>query len=181
MERLKHMKESLMCCIENQLNHLESVDTKELGEAIDMIKDLEEAIYYKTVVDAMHEAPKEKEDHMYYRDMDRDKGRMYYGTPWYPEDRGRRMNYGGVMYYDEGSGGQHNDAKDGRSYRSRRMYMEAKETHADKNAQMRELENYMQELTQDVVEMVEGASQEEKQYLSKRVAALANKLAQLND
>jgi hypothetical protein len=59
--------------------------------------------------------------------------------------------------------------------------MEAKETHADKNAQMRELENYMQELTQDVVEMVEGASQEEKQYLSKRVAALANKLAQIND
>jgi hypothetical protein len=29
--------------------------------------------------------------------------------------------------------------------------------------------------------MVEGASHEEKQYLSKRVAALANKLAQLND
>ena len=46
---------------------------------------------------------------------------------------------------------------------------------------MRELENYMQELTQDIVEMIEGASQEEKQYLSKRVAALANKLAQVND
>jgi hypothetical protein len=29
--------------------------------------------------------------------------------------------------------------------------------------------------------MVEGSTQEEKQYLSKRVAALANKLAQLND
>jgi hypothetical protein len=46
---------------------------------------------------------------------------------------------------------------------------------------MRELENYMQELTQDVVEMVEGSTTEEKQYLSKRVAALANKIAQLND
>ena len=61
------------------------------------------------------------------------------------------------------------------------MYMESKESHQDKATQMRELEKYMQELTQDVIEMVEGASQEEKQYLSKRVSALANKLAQLND
>ena len=59
--------------------------------------------------------------------------------------------------------------------------MEHKEKHSDKQVQMKELENYMQELTQDVVEMVEGASQEERQYLSKRVAALANKLAQIND
>jgi hypothetical protein len=99
MERLKHMKESLMCCVENQLNHLESVDAKELGEAIDMIKDLEEAIYYKTVVDAMHEQPK-KEDHMSYRDMDRGNGRMYYDTNWYPEGGDHRKSYGGVMYYD---------------------------------------------------------------------------------
>ena len=73
------------------------------------------------------------------------------------------------------------DAKEGRSPQSRKMYMESKELHHDKATQMRELENYMQELTQDVVEMVEGATAEEKQYLSKRVAALANKLAQLND
>jgi hypothetical protein len=32
---------------------LGEVDTKELGEAIDMIKDLEEAIYYCTVTEAM--------------------------------------------------------------------------------------------------------------------------------
>jgi hypothetical protein len=46
---------------------------------------------------------------------------------------------------------------------------------------MKELENYMQELTTDMVEMVEGSTQEEKQYLSKRIAALANKIQQLND
>ena len=73
------------------------------------------------------------------------------------------------------------DRREGKSPMSRRTYMEAKESHSDKAHQMKELENYMQELTQDVVEMVEGASAEEKQYLSKRVAALANKLAQLND
>ena len=45
----------------------------------------------------------------------------------------------------------------------------------------KELENYMQELTSDMIEMVEGSTQEEKQYLSKRIAALANKIQQLND
>ena len=73
------------------------------------------------------------------------------------------------------------DEREGRSPRSRRMYKEAKQTHQDKATQMRELEKYMQELTQDIVEMVEGSTAEEKQYLSKRVSALANKLAQLND
>ena len=53
MDRLKQMKNMLISCIENQMTHLEEVDTKELGEAIDMIKDLEEAIYYCTVVEAM--------------------------------------------------------------------------------------------------------------------------------
>ena len=43
---------------------------------------------------------------------------------------------------------------------------------------MRELEKYMQELTQDVVEMIEGSSPEERQYLSKKISALATKLTQ---
>jgi hypothetical protein len=54
--------------------------------------------------------------------------------------------------------------------------MEHKETKADKTIQMRELENYMQELTQDIVEMIEGASPEEKQYLNKRITSLASKI-----
>jgi hypothetical protein len=37
-----------------------TVDTKELGEAMDMIKDLSEAIYYNTIVKSM-EGPKEDE------------------------------------------------------------------------------------------------------------------------
>ena len=49
MERLKHMKETLMSCVQGQLGDLSSVDAKELGEAVDMIKDLSEAIYYCTI------------------------------------------------------------------------------------------------------------------------------------
>lgn len=45
---------------------------------------------------------------------------------------------------------------------------------------MKELEKYAQELTTDIVEMVEDASPEEKQYLSKKITALAAKINQLN-
>ena len=56
MERLKKMKETLMCAVESEINgDLKHVDTKELGEAIDMIKDLEEAMYYCSIVKAMEE------------------------------------------------------------------------------------------------------------------------------
>jgi hypothetical protein len=34
---------------------LSSVDTEELGEAIDMVKDLSEAIYYCTITKSMEE------------------------------------------------------------------------------------------------------------------------------
>ena len=54
MEELKRMKEALMSCVSSQIHgNLQSVDTKELGEAVDMIKDLSEAIYYCTITEAM--------------------------------------------------------------------------------------------------------------------------------
>ena len=42
---------------------------------------------------------------------------------------------------------------------------------------MKELEKYVQELAQDMVEMVEDASPEERQYLSKKISALSTKIA----
>lgn len=182
-KRIECMLESLTSCVENQLTHLETVDTKELGEAIDMIKDLEEAMYYCVITKAMEEREEEK---VYGRDMDRDYGRMYY------EERPRRKIYNEESD-DQGWAQKDShemnkihqpwakDEKEGRSPHSRKIYMEAKAQHSDKTIQMKELENYMQELTADMVEMVEGSTQEEKQYLSKRIAALANKIQQLND
>jgi hypothetical protein len=109
--------------------------------------------------------------------------RMYGGDNGnqHSSSTGNNSNGNGTRQYGDKEYPYMRDDREGKSPMSRRMYMESKEKHHDKATQMRELENYMQELTQDVVEMVEGASQEEKQYLSKRVAALANKLAQLND
>jgi hypothetical protein len=103
------------------LGDLASVDAKELGEAIDMIKDLSEAIYYCTIVKSMEGKDKEH----YERDMDRDRGRMYYGptpTTYVPDMR---------------------DAKEGRSPMTRKMYMEHKNMHAPKETQMQELDKYM--------------------------------------
>ena len=168
------MLESLTSCVEDQLTHLESVDTKELGEAIDMIKDLEEAMYYCVITKAMEE----KDEHKFYypiymRDMDRNYGRMYddsgRSNPEYRESgRGSGNQYGSNTSQHNGSQGDNDstskyenmmmrDEREGRSPKSRKTYMESKAQHSDKAMQMKELENYMQELTSDMIEMVEGS------------------------
>lgn len=114
-------------------------------------------------------------------------------NPEYREsERGSGNQYGSSTSQHNGSQGGNGptskyenmmmrDEREGRSPKSRKTYMESKAQHSDKAMQMKELENYMQELTSDMLEMVEGSTQEEKQYLSKRIAALANKIQQLND
>jgi hypothetical protein len=58
LEKLHWMKDCLIEAVESELCNLEEVDTKELGEAIDMIKDLEKAIYYHTITEAMNNPAK---------------------------------------------------------------------------------------------------------------------------
>lgn len=175
MERLIQMKEMITCAVEGQMAHLDSVDTKELGEAIDMIKDLAEAIYYCTVTEAME--AKEWESKPAHREEDWERGRMYYdgghisnrtvphrGDTYRPTER--EMPLGDAM----------RDRREGKSPMSRKMYMESKEMHKDKVTSLQELEKYAQELTSDLIEMVEGASPEEKQFLSNKIATLATKI-----
>jgi DNA-binding transcriptional MerR regulator len=195
MKELKHMKEMLTSCVQGQMAHLDSVDTKELGEAIDMIKDLSEAIYYCTITEAMEEKEEPTRyyggDYKYppyydeYRDMDRMKGRMYYddrsgGSTGHNGTSGGHTTGGnGTRYYTERElplGEVIRDHREGRSPMMRKTYMESKELHKDKANQMHELEKYAQELTADMVEMIEDASPEEKQYLSNRLTQLAAKI-----
>ena len=56
MERLKQMKEQLTSTVQGQLGNLHDVDAKELGEVVDMIKDLSKSIYYHTIVNSMTKA-----------------------------------------------------------------------------------------------------------------------------
>ena len=198
-EKLQWMKDSLICVVENQLCNLNEVDTAELGEAIDMIKDLEEAIYYCTVTEAMSNPKKEHSWEMKKSDHHQEKGdsRMYYGYPMMYSDNGRNRREDGTFYMDGGSSNdmpnsennnsntnyyddpEGKDYREGRSSISRRMYMEAKHTGRDKATQLRELEKYMQELSQDITEMIADASPEEKQYLEKKITALASKIGQM--
>lgn len=226
MEQLKQMKEMLTGCVQGQLTHLDTVDTKELGEAVDMIKDLSEAIYYCSIVKSMEDSEKngkkEKETMYYpimmyqegnttdgrdasrggrrnydeypimyppyYRDMDRMEGRMYYGGGNSGGNSGGSSNGSGSSSSSGNSSSRNyserempfgemmRDSREGRSGQSRKNYMESKQMHKDKASQLQELEKYMQELTSDMVEMIDGASPEEKQMLSNRIAALATKI-----
>ena len=221
MEDLKMMKKALISCVQSQVNgNLKEVDAKELGEAIDMIKDLEEAIYYATITKAMEEGNKEqsngKSQHyqglgnpyqqsqntmfypVYLRDMDRDYGRMYYNGNYTMGDAGNRMYYDEISYNAPGGssngGNSRNyqehmmppyyeypmeimrDHREGRSPMSRKNYMESKEKSNDSTMHMKELEKYLQELSQDVTEMVQKASPEEKQMLQQKISLLATKI-----
>lgn len=73
MERLKMMKDCLIAQVEAQMENLEKVDTHELGEAIDIIKDLEEAMYYCSIVKAMEEKESSLENDSYTKDKDLEK------------------------------------------------------------------------------------------------------------
>lgn len=198
MEKLKHMKDCLIGIVEKQIyGNIDKVDAEELGEVVDMIKDLAEAIYYCTITESMESSAwEEKEQHSMYR------------AP-YPTQDGRnggegtrgRMD-GMIKRYDDGKrsysmyddkydhhdpyiyrdGMMHDmrhdmmrDPKEGKSGERRRMYMDGK-GHHDKTKQMQELESYMQELANDMTEMIQDASPEEKQLLQQKIATLATKV-----
>lgn len=174
-DRIKYMKEALMCAAEGQINHLEEVDAEELGEVIDMIKDLVEAEYYCSVVKAMEEY-KEPVDKLYYSTP------AVWATGSHSPSHPSYETGNGKQYYTEREFPHaFEDPREGKSYRARRMYMEMKETHQDKAAQMKELEKYMQELSGDITDMIEGASPEERQYMSKKIASLATKILSTNN
>lgn len=52
MEQLYQIKAILVNSIQDQLSNLAQADTHELGEVIDMIKDISEAMYYCSMVDS---------------------------------------------------------------------------------------------------------------------------------
>lgn len=204
MKRLENMKETLMNCVMAQMADLKNTDTKELGEAVDMIKDLAEAIYYCKITEAMTDG-KEKPQHethyyterikepywmdkdpYYKRDSERHQGHIYYdgnggggNDTSSSNDSSSSGNSGGSRsYYQEREYPMTDirDPREGRSYMSRRMYMESKEMGKDKLGTIQDLDRYMKELSEDITEMIEDASTEEKQLLQKKLNTLAQKI-----
>lgn len=125
----------------------------------------------------------------YYRDMDRTDGRMYYSGDTGTSSDSTNSSMGNTRGYSDGysdgySEGQRTnrrDSREGRSGMSRRSYMESKELHSDntqesKQAKMKELEKYMNELSSDMTDMINGASNEEKTMLKQKLQNLSNKI-----
>lgn len=209
MEDLIKMKQKLVDCVQSQISgNLEGASTEELGEAVDMIKDLSEAIYYCTITDAMNkEKPYEmgKQPTYYYTEkmtpmLDYSQNGSSSNRN-YPMDYNYNRNYpimynnasgagssgngsSGSSYYHGGYGMPYEypmmmpakDAYEGNSPVYRKMYMEGKAQHKDKNSQMQELEKYIQELSQDIVDMIKDASPEEKQLLQQKISTLSTKI-----
>lgn len=189
MERLKSMKEQLISLVQAQLGDIKSVDAKELGEAVDMIKDLSESIYYCTITEAMKDKEGEydkhyKDDYKYEYEPERE--RRYYPIKPYGDDWDRHTYYPGgdrkmmePKYYREYEYPRditRRDPKEGRSPVSRKMYMESKELHQDQSKKMQELETYVSELTSDLIEMIADATPEEKQLLRNKISTLSSKI-----
>ena len=89
-----------------------------------------------------------------YRDMDKENGRMYYTEPMYTESR-----------YES----------------AKRAYTESKELHKgndpqDKEAKMRELEKYMKEMSDDMLNLMKGMSQEEMNMAKSKLSVLVSKM-----
>ena len=212
MEHLKSIKEQLIAQVQAQMADLKCVDAKELGEVIDMIKDLAQAEYYCEIYKQMKEASEQQKESNnyyyterympmpdYYRDMERSNGRMYYsgggnssspsqssggnsgssGTQYY-SSRYQPNPWGGYEeepYYDKDFVLQHlRDEREGRSPMKRKMFMESKSNGSDSNKSMKELESYMQDLTSDMMDLLDKATPEEKSIVQKKINTLASKI-----
>lgn len=220
MEKLERIKEQLITCVQSQMMNLQDVDAKELGEVIDMIKDLSETAYYCSIAEAMEDSKEEKElmakmlryysmpmyyppykENMYYDGGNNGNSsnsgnsggntsssggsRSYDGRYMYARG-GRRGFDNGQMYYEgnmmpipyyEGTyPSEIRDFREGRSGMMRRTYMESKELHQGKEKKIQELEDYVRELGEDITEMIQDASPEEKQILAQKLSTLADKV-----
>ena len=79
LDMLKRIKTTLESQVCSELSDLKKIDTKELGEVIDMIKDLGQTMYYCSVVKAMEDKEEEAEwSPRYYDDEEHKHHHMNY-------------------------------------------------------------------------------------------------------
>lgn len=185
--QLEKIMEKLATCVTMELEKgIEKVDTKELGEVVDMIKDMAEAIHFMGISEAMKEyGEEEEESNMYYggrgrRRAKRDsKGRYTRGYEEFIDERDmdlemNKMYYsgGGSRNYGGSSGGSRNygGSNGSRNYGGSRGFSEGNESEGG------ELENYMKELGGDIAELIGKASPNEKAMAKSKLMEMANKM-----
>ena len=207
IKRMHEMIEKLSEAAECEFSKgIENVDTCEMGKVADMMKDLSEAMYYRTLTKAMQESDTEEIMEMF--DKYGDDGKRYYDMWRYksgrfaPKGRGTRRGYEEPPYYhmtpDQYK--EHDpeywrdlDRKDGKMYytepitmesrydKAKRGYEESKMTHKEntpehKQAKMKDLESYLKELSEDVTQLLSDATPEERAMVRGKMQVLTQKI-----
>ena len=183
-----------------------NVDTCELDKVVDMMKDLSEAMYYRTLTKAMQESDTEEIMEMF--DKYGDDGKRYYDMWRYksgrfaPKGRGTRRGYQEPPYYHMNPDMyrahtpeyyRDMDRESGRLYfsepitmesrydKAKRGYEESKMTHKEntpehKQAKMKDLEAYLKELSEDVTQLLSDATPEERAMVRGKMQVLTQKI-----
>ena len=207
IKRMHCMIEKLSECAKSEMESgIENVDTCEMGKVVDMMKDLSEAMYYRTLTKAMDESTSEETLEMFERYGD---GRRFYDKYRYadgrfaPKGRGTyRRGYDEAYYhmnpdmYREHTPEYYRDMdrKDGKMYytepitmesrydKAKRGYEESKMTHKEntpehKQAKMKDLEMYLKELSEDVTQLLADATPEERSMVKNKMQLLTQKIS----
>lgn len=215
IERMHKIQE---CLTEKAVNEfekgIENVDTSEMGEVVDMIKDLAEAEYRSIISKAMKKADEEEEE--YNKELLRalkdeygeEGGRRYYDEYRYangrfaPKGRGIRRGYTEPPYYhmpvnyNDMEYMRDMDKDRGKMYysepiaphvsesnydRAKRHYTETKEMHKnntpeDKEHKMKALDGYIKELGGDITQLIGDMTAEERNLMRTKLSTLVSKL-----
>ena len=206
IKRMHCMIEKLSECAKSEMESgIENVDTCEMGKVVDMMKDLAEAMYYRTLTKAMDESTSEETLEMFERYGD---GRRFYDKYRYadgrfaPKGRGTRRGYEEQPYYHmnpdmyrehEPEYWRDMDRKDGKMYytepitmesrydKAKRMYTETKAKHnsgsvEDKQLTLKEGEKMLNVIIDELMEMVSDATPEMKNMIKTKGMSAMQKI-----
>lgn len=207
IKRMHEMIEKLSEAAECEFNKgIENVDTCEMNKVVDMMKDLSEAMYYRTLTKTMQESDTEEIMEMF--DRYGDGGKRYYDMWRYksgrfaPKGRGTRRGYDEPPYYHMNPDmyREHTpeyyrdmDRMDGKMYytepitmesrydKAKRMYTETKEKHnsgsvEDKQLTLKEGEKMLNVIIDELMEMVSDATPEMKNMIKTKGMSAMQKI-----
>lgn len=206
IKRMHCMIEKLSECAKSEMESgIENVDTCEMGKVVDMMKDLSEAMYYRTLTKAMDESNLEETLEMFERYGD---GRRFYDKYRYadgrfaPKGRGTyRRGYDEPYYHmtpemyreHDPEWYRDMDRKDGKMYytepitmesrydKAKRMYTETKAKHnsgsvEDKQLTLKEGEKMLNVIIDELMEMVSDATPEMKNMIKTKGMSAMQKI-----
>lgn len=206
IKRMHCMIEKLSECAKSEMESgIENVDTCEMGKVVDMMKDLSEAMYYRTLTKAMDESTSEETLEMFERYGD---GRRFYDKYRYadgrfaPKGRGTyRRGYDEPYYHmtpemyreHDTEWYRDMDRKDGKMYytepitmesrydKAKRMYTETKAKHnsgsvEDKQLTLKEGEKMLNVIIDELMEMVSDATPEMKNMIKTKGMSAMQKI-----